>query len=155
MSLNVTALADAITIGLGQSLPHSPEVLGFAQGIIDELKAGTAGFGGPNPSPYSISGVTGSSMAGRVKNAAPYPSVSSELSAFCGSIATQIQAGIVTYSGPPGGPYALGGTISGVSGSAIASGAGFPSVTSQLSGMCNAIANHTVSNAQVVSGVIS
>jgi hypothetical protein len=154
MGLVDSDLADAITLGLGQSLPHSAETLGFATGILNELRAATAGFGGMSPGPYSISGMSGSSMATRVKNAAGYPSVSAELTSFCQAISDAVALGIVVYTGP-GPVFFLGGTISGISGSSMASAAGFPSVTSQVSGMCGAIATYINSNASVTSGVIS
>lgn len=154
MGLVDADLADAITLGLGKSLPSPPEVLGFAKGILDELRAATAGFGGPSPGPYSISGMSGSSMATRVKNAAGFPSVSSELSNFCQAISDAVALGLVIYTGP-GPVFFLGGTISGISGSSMASAAGFPSVTSEVSGMCGAIATYINGNASVTSGVIS
>lgn len=161
MALDADALAMEITLGLGQTTP-SDEVKGFAQGIIDELKAATASFGG-TPGPHVISGMTGASMAGKIKDAAGYPSVTPQLMGFAQGICDHVQMlGIVTYVGPP--PPAvpdwfLGGTVTGLSGAVMAvtvqGAAGFPSVTSQLTGMCSAIADHIVANAEIVMGVIS
>lgn len=160
MALNPSALSAAIASGLGQSGTTS-QTDAFANGIITALMAGVAIFG-VSASGNAISGVSDSTMASLIESAAPYPGSSSQLSGFCTGIASHIMTGTVTYTGPPPPavpPWILGGTIVGLSGSAMASlvqsSAGFPSVTSQLLGMCSAIANHITANAEVVSGVIS
>jgi len=162
MAVNFNTLAAQIATGLGQP-SASDEVKGFAHGVLDELTmSGLATFGG-TPSPHPISGMTGSSMANRIMSYVGYPNVSPQLLNFCTGICNHIQtAGIVTYTGPtpPAVPnYFLGGTVSGLSGSAMASlvqaAVGYPSITPQLLGLCDAIATHIISNAQVVSGVIS
>lgn len=160
MALNPTALSSAIATGLGQSGPTS-QTTAFANGIITALKAGIAVFGA-SASGNAISGVSASTMASLIQSAAPYPGSSSQLTGFCGAIATHIMTGTVTYTGPPPPatpPWILGGTIVGLSGSSLASlaqsMAGFPSVSSQLTGMCTAITTHIMANATVVSGVIS
>lgn len=157
MSVSPTALAAAMATGIGQSAPTS-QLSGFAKGILEELTQHGMASSGP-PSGNTISGMSGSSMATKVAGYAGYPNVSAELMGFCSAIVSHIEsAGLVSYTGP-GPVFFLGGTISGLSGSAMASGVmssvGYPSVTSQLSGMCGAIASHIMSNAEVNSGTIS
>lgn len=158
MSLNPSALAAAMASGIGQSSPTS-ELSGFAQGIIEELTSNGVAAQGPQ-SGNMISGISGSSMATKVVAAAGYGSVSSKLSSFCNGIVSHItSAGMVSYTAPGPGFWNLGGTISGLSGSAmaatVASDVGYGSVSSELSGMCNAICNHIIANGDVEAGVIS
>ena len=107
-------------------------------------------------------------MAALIAPLAGYPGVTPDLLNFCTGVANHIlAAGQVFYSGPPPAPpvlppslaWFLGGTISGLSGSAMAdlvkTTMGKPSVTSELLNQCTAIANHIMTNATVVSGVIS
>jgi hypothetical protein len=161
MSVSPSLLGTEIATALGQSSATS-QVIGFATGILNELtQSGMAAFG--SPSGNTISGMTGADMASKVAAAAGFGSVSGTLSGFCSGIVSHIQsAGMVSYTGPtpPATPvYFLGGTISGLSGSAMAAqvqaSAGYPSVSSQLLGMCTVIANHIMTNAQVTSGIIS
>lgn len=161
MAVNASLLATQIATGMGQSSATS-QVMGLATGILAELTGnGTAAVG--SPAGNTISGMTGSDMASKVSTAAGFGSVSSVLSGMCSGIVSHIQSsGSVSYTSPtpPAFPvYFLGGTISGLSGSAMAaqvkSSAGFPSVTSQLLGLCTAIANHIMANAEVTAGIIS
>jgi len=161
MAVNPTLLATEITTGLGQLLP-TVQVTGFATGVLNELtQKGVASTGLPTGN--TISGMSGSDMADKVATDAGYGSTSAVLVKFCTGIVNHIQeAGIVSYTGPvpPAAPiYYLGGTISGLSGPAMAalvqSNVGYPSVSVELLGMCNAICTHIVTNAQVTSGVIS
>lgn len=164
MATSAPLLASEIAAGLGHPGDVTVQVQGFATGILEELtQNGVAGFNGGVPSPYSISGMSGSSLATKVASYAGYPFVSPELLSFCTGIVTHIQgSGIVTYVGPPppANPnYFLGGTISGLVGATMASiiqgAVPYPFVSAELLGMSNAICNHIVANAQVVSGVIS
>lgn len=164
MAMNGPGLGDEIASALSQS--PTTQMTGFGKGIVEAVQQGTATFGNI-PGPHPISGVSFSTMASLIQGYAGYPSVSPELSNFCDGIATHVMTGTVTYSGPPPSPpvimppaaWFLGGVISGLSGSAmaslVASKVGYPSVSSELTAMCNAIANHIMTNAQVVSGVIS
>jgi len=161
MSVNPTLLATEITTGIGQVSP-TIQVQGFATGILGELTAnGIAQVGLPTGN--TISGLSASDMASKIANAAGYASVSSDLTKMCVGIVNHIQSvGVVSYVGPipPAVPiYYLGGTISGLSGSGMASlvqsNVGYPSISTELLGMCNAICTHITTNAQVTSGVIS
>jgi hypothetical protein len=162
MATNYTQLAGEIATALGHPGNVTTQVLGFARGILEELtQSGSATFGNI-PGPHSISGLTGSSMANRVKTYAGYPTVSSQLLGFCTGISTHVMTGVVTYTGPssPTPPnWFLGGTISGMTGSGMANqvkiNVPFPYVTSELLAMCQAIVSHIQTNAQVTSGVIS
>lgn len=162
MATNYTQLAGEIATALGHPGNVTPQVLGFARGILEELTLnGSASFGG-TPGPHPISGLSGTSMASRVRSYAGYSTVTSQLQGFCTGIATHIMTGVVTYTGPtsPTPPnWFLGGTISGMTGSGMAnlvkSSVPFPNVTSQLLAMCQAVVNHIQSNAQVASGVIA
>lgn len=164
MATNAALLASQIAAGLGHPGDVTVQVQGFATGILEELtQNGTAGFNGGIPSPYSITGMSGGSLATKVAGYAGYPGVSPQLLSFCTAIVSHIQgAGIVTYVGPPppANPnYFLGGTISGLVGATMASliqaAVPYPFVSTELLGMSDAICNHIVANAQVVSGVIS
>lgn len=157
MAMDASQLAEAITLGINQSLPPSTEVEGFAQGVINALQGATATFG--PPSGNTISGIVGAAVAADVQAGAGYPGISSELSGFGSGLASYVQANaIVTYTGP-GPSFFTGGTISGLVGAAFASvlqgSMGYPSVSSELLGMATAITDHIVANAEVESGVIS
>jgi len=166
MALNETALAQDIADAMGFPTV-SAQLVGWSKGVIEEVKKGVATFGNI-PTPHPISGIVGSSMASLITNYAGYGTTSPELTSFCNGIATHIvTSGVVTYTSPVPAPPAimppaawfLGGTISGLSGGAMASMVqtmvGFPSVSSKLLAECTAIADHIMNNAEVVSGVIS
>lgn len=164
MATSFPLLATEIATAIGQSYVTT-QVMGFAHGILEELtQNGTATFGF-TPTGHTISGMTAASMAGKIATYAGYGYASPELVNFCMGIVTHIQgAAIVTYTGPifpppPPPGWFLGGTISGLSGPAMASlvqsYVGYPSVSPQLLAKCTAIANHIMTNASVVSGVIS
>lgn len=161
MAVSPSVLAAAMSTGIGQSTV-TPQLLGLATGILNELTiSGHAAVG--HPSGNLISGMSGSSMASRVATDAGYGSVSTQLLHFCTGITTHIlTSGTVSYTGPvPPAPivYFLGGTIHGLSGSAmaalVAADVGYPFVSSQLLGLCDAVATHIMANATVTSGVIS
>jgi hypothetical protein len=162
MATSPTLLASEVATALNHPGDVTAEVLGWATGLLEELtQNGVATFGGI-PGPHSISGMTGLSMASKIAGYAGYPGTTPTLIGYCTGIVAHIQgSGIVTYTGPtpPGPSYFLGGTISGLSGPAmatlVASSAGYPGTTPVLIAKCTAIANHIMTNAQVVSGVIS
>lgn len=166
MAMNYTQLADEIATAMGYSFT-STYILAFAHGTVDEIKNGMATFGN-TPSGHTISGIDASNMATLIMGYAGYPFISPQLVAYCNGVATHIMgSGIVTYIGPPPAPpvimppaaWFLGGTISGLDGSACASLvktlAGYPSVSPQLLAECTAVVDHVMANALVVSGVIS
>jgi hypothetical protein len=181
-----SAMADSIRSSMGFPTPVSAQLTGWATGIIGELTGhglvnnatgtitGTCAPGSPLSSGAGagglISGLSGSRMATSVEGSAGYPSVSSELSAFCAQIVLHIQtAGIVTFTsggitgtctdtplspGPLVGGAGSGGKISGLSGSVLASAihgaAGYPgSVSTPLTNFCTAIVNYIMANASV------
>lgn len=158
MALSPASLAAELVIGVGQSGPPTVEILAFASGVIDALKLGTAGFGGPIPGPYPISGISGTVMAAGIASAAGYPGVSPVLQGFCDALATALNTGLVTYTGP-GPTFFTGGKISGYDpaafAAAIAAGAPYPSVTAELEGMASAFATVLAADADVLGGVIS
>lgn len=167
MSVNSSQLAGEIATGINQIFVTT-QVEAFAAGVLDELtQNGSATFGniaGPHP----ISGLSGSSMAGRIAPPAGYPGVSAELQNFCQAIADHINNnGVVTYEGPEPNPPVLpasqawfqGGTVSGLNGPGLASevvaAVGYPGTSPELIGFCSAITGHIEANAEVTSGVIS
>lgn len=163
MATNDTLLASEIAAALGHPGDVTLPVQGFAEGILDELTSnGIAGFGGI-PGPHPISGMTGASMASKVAAAAGYPGVSPELMSYCSGIVLHIQtAGQVFYTGPippPPPGFELDGTITGLNGAAMAAlivgMVPYPGATSELIDKCTAIADHIMTNAEVVSGAIS
>lgn len=181
-----SAMADAIRSAMGFPLPVSAELTGWATGVIGEITGfgkvnnaagtitGTCAPGSPLSSGAGagglISALSGSRMATAVEGDAGYPSVSSELTAFCAQIVLHIQtAGIVSFTsggitgtctdtplspGPLVGGAGSGGKISGLSGSVLAAAihgaVGYPgSVSAQLTNFCTAIVNYIQSNAEV------
>lgn len=168
MALSGSGLAEEIRSAMNFPSPTSTQLIGWATGIVEEITTNGMATFGTIAGPHPISGLTGSSMAGKVANYAGYPGVSAQLLNFCTAIANHIMTnGVVTYAGPPPAPPAIppsaawytGGTISGLSGSLmasdVASAVGFPGVSAPLLNKCTAIANHIMTNAQVESGVIS
>ena len=164
MAMDKDALASEIAQAMGHS--HVTQQLkGFAQGIIEEVRNGTATFN-LVPTPHPISAIVGPNMAQLVATYAGYGYASPELTQYCTGVATYIMAsGIVTYASPESPPtppdkaWFLEGTISGLVGSAMASTVAsfvpFPYVSKELLAKCTAICNHIVNNAEVESGVIS
>lgn len=154
MAMNVSNLSSEIASGLGQGSTTS-ETDGFAQGIIDELTTnGVASTGSPSG---TISGLTVSSMANLIKTVVGYPSVSSELTGFCQGIIDNLQNdGSVSY---PSSPHTNGGTIINIDGTTTAGyikdEAGYPSVSSELQGFADAVADHIKDNASCDGGSIS
>ena len=162
MSLNANDMAEAIRVAMNFPLPLTSQIIGWSGAVLDELKAGVAGFGG-SPT-HSISGLTGPSLASRIQIGAGYPSISPELSLYASGMTAYILSGaLVTYTGPPTSgtnpDWFQGGTISGMVGSAmattIATSVAFPFVSPELINKCTAIVDYIQSNAEVESGVIS
>lgn len=167
MALNANGLAEEMRSAMGFPSPVSNELIGWSAGVVEEVLKGVATFGNI-PGPHPIAGITGPGMAALIADYAGYGSVSADLLNFCTGVANHIvSSGVVTYTAPPPAPPAippaaawfLGGTISGLSGPAmaaqVAAATGFPGVSAELLNQCTAIANHIMANAQVVSGVIS
>ena len=145
--------------------------------LVNNATGTVSGTAAPVPGPLSagsasgglISGMSGSSMASKVANYAGYPSASAELIAFCTEIVSHITSmGTVDFASgnitgictnTPITPGTLtgagsGGTISGLSGSTLASAvhgsAGFPGSTSaKLTQFCTALVNYLIANAEV------
>lgn len=154
MAMNINNLSSEITSGLSQTTPTT-ETDGFARGVIEEIIAnGVATTGSPTG---TISGITGAGMSTLIEGYAGYPSVSTELSNFCTEIANHINNNaIVTY---PSSPYSNNGTISNLNGTTLANAVktavGYPSVSSELQGMCDAVVNHVMNNAVCNGGSIT
>jgi hypothetical protein len=163
MATSAAGLAADVATALGHPGDVSAPVLGWATGVLGELTQNGIATFGLIPGPHPISGMTGASMASKIALAAGYPGPTPILIAYAGAICTHIQSsGFVTYTSPtsPIPPnWFLGGTISGLNGPAmatlVAAACGFPGTTPILIAKCTAIASHIMSNAQVVSGVIS
>lgn len=169
MAVNSPQLSDEIRVAIGFPLPISDQLIGWATGVLDELtQSGTAtsrNFPGPHP----ISGMTGASMASRIIAASngTYGFVSTELTNFCNAIVSHVQtSGQVFYTSPipanpppPSDSWFLGGTITGLDGTVLASlvaaQVGYPFVSTQLLAMCTAFVTHIQTNAEVTDGVIS
>lgn len=157
------ALAGEIRSAMGFPAPTSVELIGWATGVVTHIQTSGLATFGTIASPHTISGLTGPVMAGLIQVNAGYPFVSPELILYCTAMTTYIMGtAIVTYTGPippPPPGFNVGGTISGMSGSALADvvatalGKGF--TTTELINKCTAIVSHIENNAEVVSGVIS
>ena len=166
MATNAPQLANEIRAAMGFPLPVSQQLIGFAQGILEELTMnGIATFDSGIPGPHSISGMVGVSMATKVHNYAGWAEAgpTPQLINYCTGIVQHIHGmGIVTYVGPPPPAipdYFLGGTISGLDGTIMANTiAGlvpYPGTSPELIAKCTAIVTHIMVNAEVVSGIIS
>jgi hypothetical protein len=155
-------------MAMGFPAPNSAQIIGWAQGILEELTQNGTATSRNFPGPHPISGMSGASMASKIASYAGYPGVSSTLNNYCNAIVQHIQSnGQVFYTAPVAAPPAipppaawfLNGTISGLSGSTMASlivsQVGYPGVSSQLLAKCNAIVAHIQSNALVTDGVIA
>lgn len=162
MAMNPTDLASEIASALGYPGNVTIQVQGFAQGIIEEITQNGVASTGAVPSPHNISGITGASMAAKVANYAGYGYVTPTLLGYCTGIVSHItSSAVVSYTGPGGLPplFFLGGTISGLSGAAmaiqVALSAGYPGVTPQLLAKCTAIADHIMNNGEANNGSIT
>lgn len=184
MAMVGSAMADSIRSSMGFPLPVSHQLTGWASAVVAEIELGKVNniagtvTGTAAPGPLSggaasggiISGLSGSRLATAVAAAAGYPSVSSQLTAFCTQIVLHIETlGLVSFAsgkitgtctntplspGPLVGGAGSGGQISGLSGSilavAIHGAAGYPgSVSGKLTQFCTAIVNYVMANAQV------
>lgn len=157
-------LASEITDAMGFPLPPSPQLVGWATGVVIELSTNGSASTGGIPGPHKISGLTPVTMAAKVAAAGGYILVTPGLLAECSGIIAHIaQAAQVTYSGPPpavGNPdWFVDGKISGMNGAAmavlVASFSGFPVPTPDLIKKCSAIVKHIQENAIVIQGVIA
>jgi hypothetical protein len=150
MALDPILLADEITIAVGQSLPASTQIQGFASGLIDGMKSGVVSPAG------IISGLSGSTISAAIAAGAGFPSVTPQLSGFGSSFATYVMLSGFVVPTPPVPPS---GPILGLSGSAwaplLAAASGFPSVSPQLQGFADAVMDHITNNAVVIVGVIT
>lgn len=164
MPLDPKKLASEITEEMGFPLPPSPQLVGWATGVVIELTTNGSATTGGIPGPHKISGLTPVTMAAKVAAAGGYIIVTPGLLAECSGIIAHIaQAAQVTYNGPPpavGNPdWFVGGKISGMSGPAmavlVASLSGFPIPTPDLISKCTAIVNHIEKNAVVIQGIIA
>ena len=161
MAMNYPQLAEEMRIAMGFSTTTT-QLLGWARGIVEEVKNGIATYGG-NAGPHTISNISGPNMASLIQNYAGYSGVSPQLNNYCTAIANYIMVTArVTYIGPlpPAFPdWWQGGTISGMVGSGMANSVAFsvpyPNVSAQLLAQCNVIVSHIHTNAQVVLGVIT
>jgi len=166
MALNANDLATEIRNAMGFPAPNSPQLVGWAQGVINEITTNGSATFGTTPGPHTISGMTGASMASFVvaSSGGNYPVATSELTAFCQGIINHIQGdGQVFYTGPntgiPATSWFQGGTITNLDGSAMANEivtqVGYPNASPELIAECTAIVDHIEGNAEVESGVIS
>lgn len=150
MPMNATQMANEIMIALGEPLPASTEIQGFATGLVNGLKAGSAIVSG------NIIGLSGSTIAAAIQAGAGYPSITPALSGFGTSFATYVMASGHVVPSPPVPPS---GPILGLSGSAwatqVAAASGFPSVSPKLLAFSTAVMTHISTNAIVVLGVIT
>jgi hypothetical protein len=176
-------MADSIRSSMGFPLPVSSQLTGWASAVVAEVQMGivnnavvtgvTAAGGTLSNGASSggiISGLSGSRLATAVASAAGYPSVSSQLTAFCTQIVLHVQTlGLVAFAsgnitgnctstplspGPLVAGEGTNGMISGLSGSTLATAihgaAGYPgSVSSKLTQFCTAIVAYIMANARV------
>lgn len=165
MALDPTALASDIASAMGYPTV-SPQLIGWASGVLEEVKNGMA-TSRNTPSGHTISGISGSAMATLIADYGGYGSVSTQLTNYCGAIASNIMSNaIVTYTAPvlnppaiqPPDAWYLNGTLSGLDGSSLASdvaaAVGYPSVSAKLLAKCTAITTHIMGNAEITDGVI-
>lgn len=184
MALVPALLADKIKTDMGFAGLTSAQLLGWATGVIDEIQnvavvtnvsgiTGTCLASGPAPLSSGIgtggviSAMTGSSMATKVKNAAGYPFVSTQLTDFCTGIVNHIQSlgtmefasgGItgtctntLVVAGPLTSGAGINGTISGLNGPVLAldihNAVGYPgSVSTKLVEFCTAFTDYIMSD---------
>lgn len=168
MAMSSALLSLDLQDAMGFPSPPTIELIGLADGIIAELiENGSTTFGNV-PGPHLITGITAASMANKISGGAGFPSVSIDLLNMCSGIIKHItESGVVFYAGPPPAPPAIppsaaynsGGTISGLSGSAMANevktAMGKDSVSIKLLNKCTAIVNHIIINAEINSGVFT
>jgi len=183
MAMVVADLADALKVGLGFGAePTSSETIGMATAIINELGVGIVAhligeITGTAPSPSGptlsdgaatgglITGMTGASLADKMKTEMGKSSVSSELLDMATEIADHLSTatiefaagditGICAHTPTVPGPLVgegTGGTLQGLSGPTLASAlAGvFGSLSPELSDLCNALIDYISNNAEV------
>lgn len=190
MAMSASTLADDIKTALGFSDPTSDETKGLAKSIVEEIQAASTanapgtvtGNAPPSGGPLvggaasngTILGMTGASLAGRLKTNMGKPSITPELQGMADAIVSKVMAGSVSFSlvtgvcsntsGPPPTPGVLtgaaaNGTISGIVGDdlalEIATNMGKGAPTPELKAMCGAIADHIVNNAVVAYALVT
>jgi hypothetical protein len=166
MALNPALLASQIQAAIAAP-SVTPEILGFATAVCEEIiengLATFAYFSGP----HIISELDGASLANRVAGYLGRGPESANTIKFCTGITEYIMdAGVVFYASkainPPLVPPELSwqnqGTITLLIGpdmaDSIESFVGAPFMSSKLIAKCTAICNHIMSNAQVEIGII-
>jgi hypothetical protein len=166
MGMQYQQLGSEIQQAMGFPAPPSRQLIGFAQGIIEELQQNGKFTSRKKPSGHIISGITPSSMASKIASACGYNGVSSMLVNFSSGVCEHIiSKAITTYSAPtpaeelpPPQCWYKNGIISGLIGSEMASkianAMGQSFVSDKLLAECNAIVKHIMSNAIVTDGNI-
>jgi len=167
MGMNPQQLGSEIQQAMGYPSPPSRQLIGFAQGIIEELWQNGKFTSRNKPSGHTISGISPNSMASKIASACGYPGVSSMLVSFSSGVCSHISSNaITTYDSPtpttdlpPSQCWYNNGKISGLIGpdmaSKIAKAMGQSFVSDKLLAECNAIVKHIMSNAIVKDGKIS
>lgn len=187
MAMTGAGMAEAIRVAMGFPLPVSSQLTGWGNGVVGHIQSDAevshssgdvTGTCPPSGGPLTggaadngaISGMTPGDMATEVMTEAGYPSVSSELTAFCEEIVDHIETfGVVefgsgditgTCTNTPVSPGSLAagegssGFIKDLDGDTLAdsihTAAGYPGVTSTpLKNFCNAIVDYIMDNAEV------
>ena len=169
MAVNPTQLANEIVAAVPYPSAATTELIGFATGVLDELTQNGSATSRNFPGPHPISGMTGGSMADKIRanSYASFGYTSVPLLNFCTAIVSHIHGmGVVTYTSPipanpppPSDSWFLGGTISGLNGATLAAlvtaQVPYPFVSPQLISFCTAITTHIMTNAEVTDGVIA
>lgn len=170
-----TQLKDAIGFS---TLVNSTDMIAFATAIINEVKgsifsgpvSGTAPAAGPltdGAGSGVIVGITPATLLSKFTSEMGRPATA-QLSGFANAIAVNLAIGVVGFSSGniqgmcAGGAFTglgVNGTVSGISGSAIAAAASavFGGMTTQLSAFCNSIASYIMSDtvAAYASGAVT
>lgn len=165
MGMIYMQMAQEMQDAIGFSGALSKQLIGTAQGIVEEIQESAIATFGVIPGPHPTSGMSPNSMAQKIAIYTGYGYVTPQLIAFCkGIIMHMHEATVVTYKAPTGllvptENFKILGTASGTNGPGMAekvrSCIGFPYVSPNLLAECTAISNHINANAQIQVGKFS
>jgi hypothetical protein len=153
-------MATEMAAQLGKG-PVTNELRQLAASIVEEIQENCiATSGSPTGTISSVLGTAslmGTSMANRHAKKLGLKETPEQLIKFCTGISDHVLTlGIVSY---PSTPYTAGGTISGLTGPLMAASVQtqmqLPTVSTELTSICTAIAQHIITNAIVNATIIT